>query len=85
MGQRKHIPFRPDNTLEFLEFDLNIPYDVYLNIVDGPDFDGLHHFFLREDIFDESGADMIARAYKELVNGFAQYPDQRVGEVGLHV
>ncbi|KAK2603437.1 hypothetical protein QQS21_004388 [Conoideocrella luteorostrata] len=83
MGQRKRMPLGPGCALEFLEFDLNLPYDVYLDIIDEPDFDGLHHFFLRQALFDEDGAVVLARSYETLIKRFAQNPGLTVGEVEL--
>lgn len=64
-------------------FDLNVPYDVYLDTVDVPDGDCAHCLFLRKDLFDQHAADRLASSYKRLIEAFAAEPEMSVGEVEL--
>ncbi|KAI1661695.1 hypothetical protein F4813DRAFT_169421 [Daldinia decipiens] len=83
MGQRETIPWGENNELRMMGFDLNVPYDVYLDTIDEPDGECAHYFFLRKDLFGEPEAEKIARSYEHLIRVFAAQPGMTVGEVDL--
>lgn len=69
--------------MRFMGFDLNVPYDVYLDTVDVPDGDCAHCLFLRKDLFDQPAAERLAGSYKRLIEAFAAEPELSVGAVDL--
>lgn len=71
VSQKYTMAFSNDVELQVMGFELNVPYDLYLDIID---LDGLHHFFLRKDMFDQQAADTLATTYKRLVETFARDP-----------
>ncbi|PHH88580.1 hypothetical protein CDD83_7348 [Cordyceps sp. RAO-2017] len=74
VGQREKMPFGDSNELLMMGFDLNVPYDVYLDIIDEPDGECAHHLFLRSDLFSHSAAERLARSYHRLIEAFAADP-----------
>ncbi|KAI9695814.1 MAG: putative PKS/NRPS-like protein biosynthetic cluster [Bogoriella megaspora] len=82
-GQSETANLGEDTKLKFAGFDLNVPYDVYLDTIDDPIGDCTHHFFLRRDLFDESQAEQLSRSYERLVRSFAIRPETVVGDVDL--
>ncbi|KAK7702439.1 putative PKS/NRPS-like protein biosynthetic cluster [Diaporthe eres] len=82
-GQRETVAFGEENELRFMGFDLNVPYDVYLDTVDVPDGDCAHCLFLRKDLFDQPAAERLASSYKRLIEAFAAEPESSVGMVDL--
>ncbi|KAG6357467.1 hypothetical protein INS49_013344 [Diaporthe citri] len=82
-GQRETVAFGERNELCFMGFDLNVPYDVYLDTVDVPDGDCAHCLFLRRDLFDQPAADRLVASYKLLIEAFAAEPEISVGAVDL--
>jgi len=83
MGQRETIAFGENNKLLMMGFDLNVPYDVYLDTIDEPDGECAHVFFLRQDLFGESEALELAQSYKRLIEAFAAQPEMAVKDVQL--
>lgn len=85
VGQRERMPFGPHNQLQFMGFDLNVPYDVYLDTIDNSEPDGecAHHLFLRRDLFGAAEAEKLADSYGRLVREFAARPEVEVREVEL--
>ncbi|KAK9426030.1 putative Ketosynthase family 3 (KS3) domain-containing protein [Seiridium unicorne] len=83
MGQSETATLGEDSKLKFMGFDLNVPYDVYLDTIDDPIGDCTHHFFLRRDLFDEPQAEQLSRSYERLVRCFAVRPETVVGDVDL--
>lgn len=78
MSQKHNMSFSNDVELEVKGFELNVPYDLYLDIID---LDGLHHFFLRKDMFDQH--DTLAATYKWLVSEFSRDPTRPVKQEEL--
>ncbi|KAI1467236.1 uncharacterized protein F4812DRAFT_465308 [Daldinia caldariorum] len=83
MGQRDTTPWGDNNELQMMGFDLNVPYDVYLDTIDEPDGECAHYFFLRKDLFGEAEAEKLARSYERLICAFAAQPRMAVSEVDL--
>jgi hybrid polyketide synthase/nonribosomal peptide synthetase ACE1 len=83
MGQRETISFGENNKLLMMGFDLNVPYDVYLDTIDEPDGECAHEFFLRKDLFGEAEALELAQSYKRLIEVFAAQPGMTVSEVDI--
>lgn len=83
MGQREMIPWGEDNKLLLMGFDLNVPYDVYLDTIDEPEGDCAHHFFFRKDLFDQVAADRIAKDYEQLVCALAEQPDLVLSDIDI--
>ncbi|KAI1372084.1 hypothetical protein F4677DRAFT_433407 [Hypoxylon crocopeplum] len=82
-GQRKNVPFGEDNELRLMGFDLNVPYDVYLDTIDEPDGECVHDLFLRNDLFGKPEAERLARSYGRLIQAFAAQPGVAIGAVDL--
>lgn len=82
-GQRETVAFGNDNELVLMGFDLNVPYDVYLDTIDEPDGDCAHCLFVRKDLFDQAAADRLAASYQVMIEAFAREPGLCVGEVEL--
>lgn len=76
LGQHRNMPLGDKAELAIMDFEINVPYDVYLDIVDA---EGEHYFSMRNDMFDQHAADVIAKHYGELVEMFAEQPDLLVG------
>ncbi|GAP85075.1 putative Acetyl- synthetase-like protein [Rosellinia necatrix] len=83
MGQREMIPWGKDNKLLLMGFDLNVPYDVYLDTIDELEGDCAHHFFFRKDLFDQAAADKIAKDYEQLVCALAEQPDLVLADIKI--
>ncbi|RYP25133.1 hypothetical protein DL765_000014 [Monosporascus sp. GIB2] len=83
MGQRERTTFGERNELHIMGFDLNVPYDVYLDTIDESDGECAHYFFLRNDIFSKSEAETLAWSYERLIRAFAAQPGIAVGDVDL--
>ncbi|RYP69621.1 hypothetical protein DL769_005241 [Monosporascus sp. CRB-8-3] len=83
MGQRERTTFGERNELHMMGFDLNVPYDVYLDTIDESDGECAHYFFLRNDIFSKSEAETLARSYERLIRALAAQPGIAVGDVDL--
>lgn len=83
MGQRETMAWGENNKLSIMGFDLNVPYDVYLDTVDEPEGECTHHFFLRKDLFDKPETEKLARSYKHMIQAFAAHPGMAVSEVNL--
>ncbi|KAI0106406.1 hypothetical protein GGR51DRAFT_517601 [Nemania sp. FL0031] len=83
MGQRMTMKWDKENELTLMGFDLNVPYDVYLDTVDEPNGDCIHEFFLRQDLFEKAEADFLARSYKRLIIAFAAQPGMTIEEVDI--
>lgn len=73
-GQRETVAFGEDNELILMGFDLNVPYDVYLDTIDEPEGDCAHCLFLRKDLFAQPEAEVLAASYKLLIEAFAAEP-----------
>jgi hybrid polyketide synthase/nonribosomal peptide synthetase ACE1 len=69
--------------LAIMGFDLNVPYDVYLDTIDEPDGECSHYLFLHRDLFAKPEAERLARSYKRLIQAFAAQPEIAIGEVDL--
>ncbi|KAI1259695.1 hypothetical protein F5Y18DRAFT_408514, partial [Xylariaceae sp. FL1019] len=82
MGQGEVIHWGKENQL-MIGLDLNVPYDVYLDIIDNPDGDGLHSFFLQRDLFGAAEAEKLTRSYELLVSAFAAEPDLVVADATI--
>lgn len=83
MGQRHTVNWGEYNKLVFMGFDLNVPYDVYLDTVDDQDGECTHYLFLRKDLFSKDAAERLARSYKCLIEAFAAQPGMTASDVDL--
>lgn len=72
-----------NSQLSMMGFDLNVPYDVYLDTIDEPGGECAHFFFLRKDLFGKSEADLLANSYERLICAFAAQPGVVISEVTL--
>ncbi|KAK5992615.1 Polyketide synthase-nonribosomal peptide synthetase TwmB [Cladobotryum mycophilum] len=83
-GQRETMQFGQNNQLVMMGFDLNVPYDVYLDTIDESGGECAHHIFLRKDMFGEAEAEEFAESYRRLILEFAAEPGLLVSEVDLY-
>ncbi|KAI1807894.1 hypothetical protein F4811DRAFT_572622 [Daldinia bambusicola] len=83
MGQCETTPLGDNNELQMMGFDLNVPYDVYLDTIDELDGECAHYFFLRKDLFGKAEAEKLARSYERLICAFAAQPGMAVSKVDL--
>ncbi|PSR80559.1 hypothetical protein BD289DRAFT_440531 [Coniella lustricola] len=83
VGQQKTMPFGKDLKVEMMGFDLNIPYDLYLDTIDQTNGECLHELFVREDLFGKPEAERLARDFGRLIRAFATQPDIAVKDVDL--
>lgn len=60
--------------LHFLGFEVKLPYDIYLEIVDSPNGDSIQTFTLRKELYGFSEAEKLAKSYELLLNAFATQP-----------
>ncbi|KAK7731054.1 hypothetical protein SLS53_008856 [Cytospora paraplurivora] len=67
MNQREKIQWAEGMKLQGMGFALNVPYDVYLDIIDADDGSCVHHLFLRKETFGEDEADKLAADYLRLM------------------
>lgn len=63
VGQGKTIPWSEGNELVTMGFDLNVPYDLYLDTIDKPNGECSHDIFFRKDLIAQPEAEMLARSY----------------------
>ncbi|KAI1409858.1 hypothetical protein F5Y13DRAFT_181723 [Hypoxylon sp. FL1857] len=82
-GQRMTVPFGENNKFCFMGFDLNVPYDVYLDTIDDPDGECIHDLFLRDDMFGKFEAEQLIKSYERLILAFAARTDTTVGGVDI--
>lgn len=73
-GQRERIQFGEENLLNLMGFDLNVPYDVYLDTIDEPNSECAHRLFLRKDLYEQAQAEELAASYRVLIETFATQP-----------
>ncbi|KAI0203696.1 hypothetical protein F4808DRAFT_467077 [Astrocystis sublimbata] len=83
MGQRMTMEWGEGNELTFMGFDLNVPYDIYIDTVDEPEGDCRHELFLRRDLFGASEAELLAMNYQRLIRDFAARPRMTVEEADI--
>ncbi|KAF4631137.1 hypothetical protein G7Y89_g6997 [Cudoniella acicularis] len=83
MGSHEKIRWGENNELLMMGFDLNVPYDIYLDTIDEPDGECTHYLFVRKDLFGQPEAEKLARSYRHLIRAFAAQPGMAVGEVNL--
>lgn len=82
-GQRETVTFGQANELILMGFDLNVPYDVYLDSIDEADGEFAHCLFFRKDLFAQPEAEKLALSYKYLIEAFAAEPGLSIQEVEL--
>jgi hypothetical protein len=56
-----------NNQLVKMGFDLNVPYDIYLDTIVELDGECVHELFCRKDLFDQQEGNELARNYKRLM------------------
>jgi hypothetical protein len=64
-------------------FDLNVPYDVYLDTIDEPNGECSHYLFLRKDLFKQSDAEVLAKSFKRLIEILALHPEIAVSKIDI--
>ncbi len=77
------MPLGEDNAIHMMGFDLNVPYDVYLDTIDEPNGECSHEFFVRKDLFSEAAAEELASSYGRIVTAFASQPGVLIGEADM--
>lgn len=83
MGQGETIKWNNGTTFHMMGFDLNVPYDVYLDTIDTPDEECAHFLFFRKDLIDQPEADQLARSYSRLITQLAAQPELVIGDADL--
>lgn len=83
MNQRETIPWAGGTELHGMGFALNMPYDVYVDIIDDVDGSSAHHFLLRDDMFGQAEAEKLAEDYVQLMYAVAKEPEAMIGRIEL--
>ncbi|XXG99680.1 hypothetical protein Hte_006021 [Hypoxylon texense] len=73
-GQSEKMSWGGKSNLHFLGFEVKLPYDIYLEIVDSPNGDSIQTFTLRKELYGSSEAEKLARSYELLLHAFATQP-----------